>query len=791
MAMLHLGGHLDPSTGDRTDSRAVVDADDLTTHGVIVGMTGSGKTGLGVVLLEEALLAEIPALVIDPKGDLPNLRLVFPELRGEDFRPWVEDAQAAADGITVDELAERQAGAWRDGLAGWGLGTEQLRSLQSSADVTIYTPGSTAGVPLNVVGSLEPPHDADEETMAAEVSSYVSGLLGLVGISADPLSSREHILLSNLIHHAWGQGTALDLGGLVSQVQQPPLRKLGVFELEQFFPAAERTKLAVRLNGLLASPAFAAWAQGATLDIGQMLHGSDGRPRCAVVTTSHLNDDERQFVTTLLLSKLITWMRRQSGTSHLRALLYMDEVAGYLPPTANPPTKGPIMLLMKQARAFGVGVVLSTQNPVDLDYKAISNAGTWMIGRLQTERDKQRLLDGMSAATGGVDLGELSDRIAGLGKRQFLMRRAGKEQPELFTTRWAMSYLRGPLTREQIASLTADDQVPSEPVTSAQPAVTETPSPALDVDETSVAPEIASGVLVSYLDAAAPWAATVGARPGSRFEAAIAARVMLRYDDARSGVSHDQEYEAVFHPLAEHLDPADALAVDHDPRDFATSPPERPTYSIPDAPLAKSTWWRGIERALVDHLYRNEVVEVLANRDLKLWSRVDESPAEFETRCRAAADEAADAEAAKLRDKYEARLRRLQSQIQTASDRAEVLETEAKGRVTEELISGVGSVLGGFLGGRRSARSISGSVNSAANRRTRTASTRQRLDAAKNKVADLRSQVDELEDELTDELAEIDERWSQRASAVEPVAISAKKTNIRVAELRMVWVPVG
>jgi hypothetical protein len=786
MSDLFLGGRLDPSTRERTDDHTSIEADDLTTHGVIVGMTGSGKTGLGVVLIEECLRAGVPALLIDPKGDLTNLALVFPDLAATDFLPWVEEAAAAAGGLSVEDYAAQQATTWRDGLAGWGLGPEQLRALRDGTDVTIYTPGSTAGVPINVAGSLQRPADGtDEETIGAEIAGYVSGLLGLVGIDADPLASREHILLSNLIHHAWSSGAPIDLAVLVGQVQQPPLRKLGVFELDQFYPPAERTKLALRLNGLLASPAFSAWGQGVPLDLDQLLRAPDGRPRCAVVTTAHLGDEERQFVTTLVLSKLVTWMRRQSGTTRLRALLYMDEVMGYLPPTANPPTKGPIMTLMKQARAFGVGVVLSTQNPVDIDYKAISNAGTWMIGRLQTDRDKQRLLDGMSVAAGGIDVAEIGDTISGLGKRQFLLRRAGKDRPELFATRWAMSYLRGPLTRDQIASLKAAAPVAPHDTAAAAP------SPTLDQDETTLAPKVATGIPVSYLDPAAPWASVVRATAGNRFEAAIAARVLLRYDDARSGVSHDQEYEAVLSPLTEHPDPVDAITVDHDARDFLDRAPDGAIYLLPEAPIDRSTWWRSLERGFVDHLFRTASVEVLTNRNLKLWSRIGEDEAAFRARCDAAGDAAADAEVAKLHDKYAARLRRLKSQVQAAADRAEVAATEAKGRATEELLSAAGSVLGGFLGGRRSARSITGALGGAAGRRTRASASKQRLEAAQNKVADLEAQIHELEAELQEEVAEIVERWDTTAAAVETVAITPKKTAITVTDLRLVWVPVG
>ena len=473
MAELFVGGLVDPTTHERTGTDVRLKTEDLTTHGVIVGMTGSGKTGLGVVLIEEVLRAGVPALLIDPKGDLTNLCLTFPRLEPADFLPWIDPAQAKTAGMTPDQLAAEQATAWREGLAGWGYGPEQIAALRAATDITIYTPGSKAGVPVNLVGSLQAPSTDDDEIIADEIDGYVSGLLGLVGIAADPLSSREHILLANLIQHSWSAGTSLDLAALLAMVQQPPMRKLGVLDLEQFFPAGDRDALAMKLNGLLASPAFAAWGAGQPLDVQSLLYTADGRGRCAIVTTAHLSDEERQFVTSLVLSKLVTWMRRQSGTTDLRALLYMDEVAGYLPPTANPPTKKPIMNLMKQARAFGVGVVLTTQNPVDVDYKALSNAGTWMVGRLQTDRDKQRLLDGMSAAAGGVDVNAVGDTISGLAKREFVLRRAGKDQPEVFTTRWAMSYLRGPLTRDQIAQVTgphAETAATAEPVSVAETA---------------------------------------------------------------------------------------------------------------------------------------------------------------------------------------------------------------------------------------------------------------------------------------------------------------------------------
>jgi hypothetical protein len=802
MAELILGGGVDAASHQRTGATTTIHASDLTTHGVIVGMTGSGKTGLGVVLIEELLTSGVPALVIDPKGDLTNLALMFPALSAGEFRPWINEGDARTAGLSPYEYAAQQAATWTEGLASWGITAERIAALRQSVEVAIHTPGSTAGIPVNVVGSLQAPPDlSDAETVNDEVEGYVSGVLGLVGIDADPLSSREHILLTNLVLHAWSAGQSLDLATLIGQLPQPPVRKLGVFDVDQFFPPDDRMALAMRLNGLLASPAFAAWAKGDPLDIDRLLHTRDGRPRCAIVTTAHLSDDERQFVTTLLLAELVTWMRRQSGTTDLRALLYMDEVAGYLPPTANPPTKKPLMTLMKQARAFGVGVVLATQNPVDVDYKALSNAGTWMIGRLQTDRDKQRLLDGMSAASGGVDVRAVGDTISGLAKREFVLRRAGRDQPEVFTTRWAMSYLRGPLTREQIASLTAPTAEPTTlppPTGAAAPApapATPTgpaaPPPALAHDESVVAPRVAAGVAAVHLDPAAPWAGKVGAVAGTHLEAGMVVRVQLRYDEVKADLVHDEEYEAVLHPLTPTVDPAAFLPVDYDDRDLRTEPPSGAVYRLPAAPIAEKRWWTDTQRGLVDHLVRTRTVQVFVNRPLKLSSRVGETGTQFDARCTQAAQAGADAQAATLRDKYEARATRLRDQMAATEDRVDVLRAQAEGKRSSELFSTAGSLLGGLLGGRKSAGSILGSLGSAAGRRGSTTAADRRVDAARNRFDTLADQAEALEAELRDDLVEIQTAWQAKARQVDIVQVPLERSDVRVSDARLVWIPVG
>ncbi len=812
MAEFFVGGAIDPTTRERTEGNTTIDSDDFTTHGVIVGMTGSGKTGLGIILIEEVLASGRPVLIIDPKGDLTNLCLTFPELRPQDFRPWIDESQANAAGVSADEFAAQQATTWREGLESWGLGGERIAALREMADFTIYTPGSRSGLSLDLVGSLQKPQTDDEEIIGDEVEGFVSGLLGLVGIEADPLSSREHILLSNLIHDAWSKDAPIDLATLVGMVQTPPLRKLGVFDLDQFFPPADRSKLAMRLNGLLASPSFSAWSQGWALDIESLLYREDHKPRCAIVTTAHLSDEERQFVTSLVLSKLVTWMRRQSGVTDLRAMLYMDEVMGYLPPTENPPTKKPIMTLMKQARAYGVGVVLSTQNPVDIDYKAISNAGTWMIGRLQTERDKARLLDGLSAAAGGVDIDAVGATIAGLDKRQFVLRKAGEDQPEVFTTRWAMSYLRGPLTRDQIATLmegrsttspdtpsassppsdATTDQPPSPPV--AEPIDLAAPAPAdpapLGDDETPVMPEVAAGIPIRYVDPAAPWLATVGAAPGGRrLEPALVARVAVRYDERSAGdLVHTTEYEAVVFPLAAPLDVTRAVAVDYDDRDLVADAPAGAVYRLGATELSKPATFTQAGRDLADHLARTMTYELQVNRELKLFSRPGETPDDFAARCAAAAEDRAGAEAATLRDKYDAKVAKLKTQIDAAHDRADVVETQAKGSTRDDLLSTAGSVLGGLLRGRGSIGSV---LTKAGRTRSRSQTSERRIDEAEGKVSRLNDELTAVEAEATEELAEIAQRWQAVAAQVEAMAVTAEKSDVKVVQLVLAWLPVG
>jgi len=794
-------GHL--YLGTNTEGEPVhYEAANLTTHGVIVGMTGSGKTGLGMIMLEEALMQGVPTLIIDPKGDMGNLLLTFPNLAPSDFEPWINPTEAQRDGVTVAEKAASTAELWRSGLERSGIGPERIGELRQKVDFTIYTPGSTSGVPLNIIGSLKAPAaGTDDETMQDEINGFASSLLGLVDVKSDPISGREHILISNILYHFWSQGLDLDLGTLIGQIQTPPMRKLGVIDLDTFFPPNDRMGLALKINGLAASPSFASWAEGPDLDIDSMLFGPGGKPRAAVVSIAHLSDDERQFVVTLLLSKVVTWMRSQSGTPDLRALIYMDEVFGFVPPTAQPPSKKPILTILKQARAFGVGLVLSTQNPVDIDYKALSNAGTWMIGRLQTERDRARLLDGLSSSSGAVDTAAIGDTISGLDKRQFVLHSTKESGPSVFGTRWAMSYLPGPLTRDQIGQLTPADALattvaaaPSPAGVAAPAAVAAPPVVELAADESSVAPPVADTVEVRYVDPAAPWSENVRAIAGGRrLVAGVAARVQMLFDDTKADLRHEVEWEAVVAPLDGPVDFDDAIVVDYDDRDLRSAPPEGAVYVLPDAKIKNKTYFTAAKTALKAHLYREQQMTLFRNPELRVYSTAGESREDFEKRCLAVADDRTDEDASKLRDALEKQEDRIKAQMQKAEDRIREIEFDAESRQNEQrtgqLLDIGGAVLGSLLGGRKSSRSILSGVRRSQSKGRMAAKAQERLRTAENRYGELAESLEELEDELVEDMAEIQAEWADKASEIDELVVGLEKADIMIDDLTLIWIP--
>lgn len=460
LGQFYLGRDYDAATKTVEDGLILYDSKDLVTHGVVLGMTGSGKTGLCIALLEEAAMDHIPAIIIDPKGDISNLLLMFPDLDAKSFEPWVNQDDAAKKGMNLPDYAAKTAATWKNGLADWGQDGQRIATLKASVDINIFTPGSNAGIPVSILSSLEvPPPEVmeDAEMFGERVESTVSSLLSLVGVNADTIQSPEAVLCAAIFQNSWAAGQNLSLETLIRHIQKPGFDKVGVIDLNSFMPEKTRQALALKFNNLLASPGFATWLEGPPLDIAQMLHTAEGKPRISIFSIAHLGDSERMFFVSLLLNQMLGWMRTQNGTTSLRAIMYMDEIYGYLPPTANPPSKKPLMTMLKQGRAFGLGCLLATQNPVDLDYKALSNIGTWFLGRLQTERDKARVLDGLEGAAGSqnakFDRASMETMISGLGSQVFLMNNVHEDHPVLFKVRWVMSYLTGPLTRGQIKTL--------------------------------------------------------------------------------------------------------------------------------------------------------------------------------------------------------------------------------------------------------------------------------------------------------------------------------------------------
>jgi hypothetical protein len=634
----YLGRVVDPQTQETTPTKLLYDPDDLTTHAVVVGMTGSGKTGLCLDLLEEAALNDLPALMIDPKGDITNALLHFPDLAPADFKPWINAKEAARDGKTVDEAAADTANLWRNGLASWEITPERIQRLKDGPRFAIYTPGSDAGLPLSILASLEAPKGLDwasnAEMLREQISGTVTALLGLIGLKdIDPVRSREHILLANIFEHAWSQGKDLNLAELIMQTQSPPFDKLGVFDVGTFFPDKDRFELAMLLNNILAAPAFQSWITGTPLDIARLLYEPDGRPRHTIFYIAHLPEAERMFFVTLLYSAVEAWMRAQSGSTSLRALVYFDEIFGYLPPIGNPPSKEPMLRMLKQARAFGVGMVLATQNPVDVDYKALSNAGTWFIGKLATEQDKARLLDGLSSAmAGAVDVKVYDELISALGKRVFLLRNVHEKAPQLFQTRWAMNYLAGPVTRTRLAELNAlagNDPGDTESTPPAAPAKAVTATPAAAAAQTSspetrdsielpgytTAPEVPRGVDAYFLpvNVSEQEARRAFGHPldnenfGILYRPALLALAEVRYTNRK----YDLSYEARFATLVHEPDPRgrvdwDAEERKLDPRILEERAAYDARFVMLEPPFSESKTMSGIKSDLADWIYREK-----------------------------------------------------------------------------------------------------------------------------------------------------------------------------------------
>ena len=837
----YLGRLFDPATGKPLDQPLLYDPADLTTHAVVTGMTGSGKTGLCIALLEEAALQGIPALIIDPKGDLTNLLLHFPDLAPQDFQPWLDPEMARRAGQTLESAAAQAAQAWRNGLAEWGMDRERLLALKNAAQFAVFTPGSDAGIPVSVLTSLRAPSipwEGNRDVLREQIVCTVTALMGLVGfMDIDPLRSREHILLSNIFENAWSKDQSLDLSELILQAQNPPFDKLGAFPVDTFFPAKDRMGLALQLNNILAAPAFEVWREGQALDIAALLFMPDGRPRHSVFYLAHLSDPERMFFVTLLLSAVETWMRTQTGATSLRALLYMDEIFGYLPPVSNPPSKQPLLQMLKQARAFGLGLLLATQNPVDVDYKALSNAGSWFIGKLQTDQDKQRLLDGLeSAASGSLDRRAYDKLISSLGKRIFLLHnvhtppsaaRGGAGSGGAFQTRWTMNFLAGPLTHAQIpalnilagasfrSSVTGDQfsvqpptQTPEpvsvpegfEPILAAisqQPsAINQQPSTISSQQASLTRPAIPARISefflplnTSFAKAAAASGESLppqAAAAGIVYHPAILASAQVRFLDRKYNLDMEQVKSVlVTNPERRGIVRWDDFTARlPTPGEMDPAPDPKGRFSAMEAPFSDARLMAALQKDFADWVYRSSKVTVRANQALGVFATSDVSQAEFMKTCAEAAREARDAEITKATAALDRQIKTLKDKIAREERELKMDETELQQRKGEELATHAENVLGVF-GGRSSNRRLSSSLS----KHRLTEQSKEDVQESIEVLKQYGQELTALEQQRQQAMEAARGQWGDVVNDITEIPILPKKMDIYVNLFGVAWLP--
>jgi hypothetical protein len=768
------------------------DSKDLVTHAVCVGMTGSGKTGLCTALLEEAAIDSIPAIIIDPKGDLSNLLLTFPELRPSDFRPWINEDAARSQGLSPDEFAANEAERWRKGLADWGQDPARIQRLKSAADFAIYTPGSTAGLPVSITSSFAAPPQqylADRELLSERISSTVSGLLGLLGVEADPLRSREHILISNIIDQAWSAQKDVTLPGLIQAIQSPPMQRVGFFDLESFYPSAQRLELAMMLNNLLAAPGFAVWLQGESLDVGRMLYGPTGKPRMSIFSIAHLSERERMFFVSVLLNQTLSWMRTQPGTTSLRAILYMDEIFGFFPPVAEPPSKKPLLTLLKQARAFGVGVVLATQNPVDLDYKGLANTGTWLVGRLQTERDRDRLIDGLTGiASREFDRAALTATLSSMKPRTFLMQNVHEDHPVLFTSRWCLSYLAGPLTRAQIKALSPAGAAPE---TSAQAPATAVPPPQTPRAESAQEAVLmerppASGELPQRF---APAAAAPGAKIVYRPFLIGSARIQIVNN--KYGVTSAKTMTHVLE-LQDNMTVApwdQAASPDITVADLQSQVPSSGSYLPLPTTALQPKRVQSSQKGYVDFAYRLAQMTLWKSASFKITSNPGESEQDFRLRLQQLARERRDFEVDRLRQRYASKLTALKQRLVRAEQRIAREREQAGEQKVQTAISVGATLLGAFMGRKVMSASNLGRATTATRQASKIFGEQQDVQRAEEEKTVVEQQIAGLEAQLQQEADQVAGKFDPQSEVLQQIAIRPTRQDILLQFFGVLWVP--
>ncbi len=754
--LFYLGKDLDRNTMKPTDALTLMKNKSFTTHAAIIGMTGSGKTGLGVGIIEEASLDNIPSIIIDPKGDMGNLCLVDSEFNPASFEDWVKD-EAVAKGKETKEYAKEVCSNWLAGIESFGQDKERASRFQS-VEKTIYTPGSTAGVSINILSSLEVPNEEilqDMDTYMSYLKTTTSSLLSLIGVENDS-TSKEYVLLSQIISNAWQNGENVSLETLIASIIKPSFDKIGVLPLEDFFESKNRFDFASKFNALLASPSFALWLQGETLDIGKLLYDENGKAKAAIFNIAHLDDNQRMFFVSLLLNRYIAWMRRQSGTEVLKAILYMDEIFGYFPPTKNPPSKEPMLLLLKQARAFGIGVILSTQNPVDLDYKGLSNIGTWFIGRLQTSQDINKVIDGLSGQIGSnFSKEEIEKLLLSLPKRTFLLKSIHLDDVKLFGTRWTLSYLKGPLKKEEIISLSSNKKIITHAVMESKPATVTQP-----IDAS----------IVQYFETGA-----------NNFVPTVGIKGIILFYNQPKGINETKDI-ILSVPLdgdSSHIDTANIMIDNIDFSRFQTTPPSNSSFEkVPDF-IRKDKGLKDTQRELEDYIYQTQNIELFICKSLKMESAPNESKADFIVKINDALRAKKDEQIEKLTSELKSKQVSINNKIETLNYQ---LDKEKSESTASWLNAGV-AVMGALFGGG-SNTSKAGKVLSHGGRIFKDNNDKNRIeDKIKNLDNDLRLLGEEFENMVN----ELDLLFKIENYPIETISVKPKKSDINISLVALVW----
>ncbi|OGS40297.1 MAG: ATP-binding protein [Euryarchaeota archaeon RBG_13_31_8] len=791
LGVFYLGRQYDIKNKSQMEDLLLYDSKDLVTHAICIGMTGSGKTGLCISLIEEAAIDGIPTIAIDPKGDITNLLLTFPDLKSQDFTPWINEEDAIKKGLSTEDYAEQQATLWRNGLLKWGQDGKRIQRLHESADFTIYTPGSNSGLPISILKSFAaPPLEItdDNELLQERITTTVTSLLGLLGINADPIRSKEHILISTILLYSWKQGKDLDLGILIQQIQNPPMTRIGILDIESFYPSKDRFELAMQLNNLLAAPGFSLWLEGEPLDIPNLLYSSNGKPKVSIIYTAHLNDAQRMFFTSLLLNQIVGWMRTQSGTTSLRSILYIDEVFGYLPPLANPPSKTPLLTLLKQARAFGLGIVLSTQNPVDLDYKAISNAGTWFLGRLQTERDKARLMDGLDGASisGQTQFNRknLEQILSSLGNRVFLMNNVHEDSPVTFETRWALSYLRGPLTREQIKILVEPLKnkqkktmpIPEKIITQELP-VTSIPLKNIS-QRPSLPPEVPQYFLQTNQNQIN--------NQNLVYQPYIIGAAEIRFTNTKNKINQTK-YIIAQTPITNNLIPVnwdDSKKLNINISQLQKTPHDNISYADLPSAAFNAKNYNNWKTDFINWLSRTQQIELFKSQNYNLTSTVGETETDFRIRLQQISREKRDQEVNTLRQKYTTKYIKIEEKLRKAQMNVQEHEAQVRDQKYHTAISLGSTVLGGFLG-----RKTLGGFTKTTRDITRSGKEKREHEQSRQNLQAIREEKERLESEFQNEINMLEAKTESLTENLENITITPTKTNIIVRFVGLIWSP--